>query len=122
MKINSGNAPSLSISNEDNDLSSVAAGNTADASWFSAALQVPEKKADTQDNQSWINKLTSLTEAASGQSNQADRALARASRSLDSRTVMDANRTLSSYYLESLLNAKLVGKGVQSLEKLTNLQ
>ncbi|OWS72913.1 type III secretion system protein [Pantoea sp. VS1] len=122
MKINSGNAPSLSISNGDNDLSSVAAGNTADASWFSAALQVPEKKADTQDNQSWINKLTSLTEAASGQSNQADRALAKASRSLDSRTVMDANRTLSSYYLESLLNAKLVGKGVQSLEKLTNLQ
>lgn len=122
MKINSGNAPSLSISNGDNDLSSVAAGNTADASWFSAALQVPEKKADTQDNQSWINKLTSLTEAASGQSNQADRALAKASRSLDSRTVMDATRTLSSYYLESLLNAKLVGKGVQSLEKLTNLQ
>jgi type III secretion system YscI/HrpB-like protein len=35
---------------------------------------------------------------------------------------MDANRTLSSYYLESLLNAKLVGKGVQSLEKLTNMQ
>lgn len=121
MKINSGNAPSLAISTRDNDLSSVA-GNTADASWFSAALQAPEKKADTQDNQSWINKLTSLTDAASGQSNQADRALAKASRSLDSRTVMDANRTLSSYYLESLLNAKLVGKGVQSLEKLTNLQ
>jgi hypothetical protein len=121
MKINSGNAPSLAISTGDNDLSSVA-GNTADASWFSAALQAPEKKADTQDNQSWINKLTSLTDAASGQSHQADRALAKASRSLDSRTVMDANRTLSSYYLESLLNAKLVGKGVQSLEKLTNLQ
>lgn len=121
MKITGGNAPSLAISSGDNDLSSVA-GNTADASWFSAALQAPATTADVPDNHAWINKLTSLTETASGQSRQADRALAKASRSLDSRTVMEANRTLSSYYLESLLNAKLVGKGVQSLEKLTNLQ
>lgn len=121
MKINRGEAPSLVISSGDNDLSSVNA-NKADASWFSAALQAPEKKSDTQENQSWINKLADLTDTASGQSRQADKALAKASRSLDSRSVMDANRTLSSYYLESLLNAKLVGKGVQSLEKLTNLQ
>ncbi|MCX8957610.1 EscI/YscI/HrpB family type III secretion system inner rod protein [Erwinia psidii] len=121
MKINAGNTPSLAISTGDSDLSS-AATNTADASWFSAALQAPGKSAETPDNQSWINKLTSLSETASGQSNNADRALAKASRSLDSRSIMDANRTLSSYYLESLLNAKLVGKGVQSLEKLTNLQ
>lgn len=121
MKINSGNTPSLAISAGDNDLRS-AASNTADASWFSAALQTPAKTADASDNQSWINTLTHLSETASGQSKQADRALAKASRSLDSRSVMEANRTLSSYYLESLLNAKLVGKGVQSLEKLTNLQ
>ncbi|GME46503.1 type III secretion system protein [Pantoea agglomerans] len=121
MKINSGDTPSLVISAGDNDLSSVN-GNKADASWFSAALQAPEEKSAPQDNQFWINKLADLTDRASDQSSQADKALAKASRSLDSRSVMDANRTLSSYYLESLLNAKLVGKGVQSLEKLTNLQ
>ena len=121
MKINRGEAPSLVIRSVDNDLSAIT-GTEADASWFSAALQAPEKKAVPQDNQFWINKLADLTDTASGQSGQADRALAKASRSLDSRSVMDANRTLSSYYLESLLNAKLVGKGVQSLEKLTNLQ
>lgn len=121
MRINSGDAPSLVISALDNELSSVN-GNKADASWFSAALQAPEKKAASQDNQSWINKIADLTDMASSQSSQADRVLAKASRSLDSRSVMEANRTLSSYYLESLLNAKLVGKGVQSLEKLTNLQ
>lgn len=121
MKITSGNTPSLAISTGDNHLSS-AASSTADASWFSAALKAPAKAPDAADNQPWINKISQLTETASGHSNQADRALAKASRSLDSRSVMDANRTLSSYYLESLLNAKLVGKGVQSLEKLTNLQ
>ncbi|EOS94903.1 EscI/YscI/HrpB family type III secretion system inner rod protein [Erwinia tracheiphila] len=121
MKINIGNSPSLAISAGDNDLSS-SASSTADAAWFSAALQAPAKPADSMNNDSWINKITSLSETASGQSNQADRALAKASHSLDSRTVMDANRALSSYYLESLLNAKLVAKGVQSLEKLTNLQ
>lgn len=121
MKINTGNAPSLATIAGDDDFSS-SASSTADASWFSAALQAPAKKADSTNNESWINKITSLSETASGQSNQADRALAKASRSLDSQNVMDANRTLSSYYLESLLNAKLVGKGVQSLEKLTNLQ
>ncbi|CAO95574.1 EscI/YscI/HrpB family type III secretion system inner rod protein [Erwinia tasmaniensis] len=120
MKITAGNAPSLAISAGDHDVSS-APGHTADASWFSAALQAPAKSAGN-DNQSWINKVASLSEAASGHANQADRALAKVSRSLDSQNVMDANRTLSSYYLESLLNAKLVGKGVQSLEKLTNLQ
>lgn len=120
MKINAGNPPSLAISAGNNDLSS-APGSTADASWFSAALQTPAKSASS-DNQSWINKVSSLSEAANGHANQADRALAKVSRSLDSQSVMDANRTLSSYYLESLLNAKLVGKGVQSLEKLTNLQ
>ncbi|ATZ12632.1 EscI/YscI/HrpB family type III secretion system inner rod protein [Erwinia amylovora] len=120
MKINAGNAQSLSVSAGNNEVSS-AASNTADASWFSAALQSPAKPASS-DNQSWINKVTSLSETASGHANQADRALAKVSRSLDSQSVMAANRTLSSYYLESLLNAKLVGKGVQSLEKLTNLQ
>lgn len=121
MKINTGNAPSLATNPGDNVVST-ATSSTADASWFSAALQTPATKADLQDNQAWITKLTHLTQAASGQAHQADRALAKASRSIDAKSVMDANRTLSSYYLESLLNAKLVGKGVQSLEKLTNMQ
>ncbi|KGD80079.1 MULTISPECIES: EscI/YscI/HrpB family type III secretion system inner rod protein [Pantoea] len=121
MKINTGTSSSLVMNSENNDVS-LADTSIADASWFRTALQAPAKKADVPDNHSWINKLTDLTQAASKESQQADRALAKASRSIDSKSVMDANRTLSSYYLESLLNAKLIGKSVQSLEKLTNLQ
>ncbi|AWO77476.1 EscI/YscI/HrpB family type III secretion system inner rod protein [Serratia marcescens] len=120
MKINATNAPSLT-STGDAINSGSSELNSSDAAWFSAALP-PQAKMPNIDNQSWIGKLSSLSTVANGQSNQADRALAKASRSLDPQSVMDANRTLSSYYLESLLNAKLVAKGVQSLEKLTNLQ
>lgn len=120
MKINAQPSPSLVMSPSD-----VAAadsdGSIHDAAWFSAALQ-PQSKSASTDNQPWINKLSSLSETAASQGSQADRALAKASRSTDPQSVMDANRSLSSYYLESLLNAKLIGKGVQSLEKLTNLQ
>ncbi|TLV11637.1 type III secretion system protein [Klebsiella indica] len=119
MKINAANAPSLT-SMDITDTGSIAS-SSGDAAWFSAALRSQTRTASI-DNQSWIDKLSSLSAAGSSQSNQADRALVKASRSLDPQSVMDANRTLSSYYLESLLNAKLVAKGVQSLEKLTNLQ
>ncbi len=120
MKIHAANTPSLVSSAE--LPAAGAAASSSDAAWFSAALQAPAGASDAGGNQGWINKITSLSANAGTQASQADRALAKASRSVDPQSVMEANRTLSSWYLESLMNAKLVGKGVQSLEKLTNLQ
>lgn len=33
-----------------------------------------------------------------------------------------ANAVLSNYYIESLMNAKVIAKGVQALDKINNLQ
>lgn len=49
-------------------------------------------------------------------------ALRKASRSIDPLTLTKVDGKLSNYYLESSLNAKIVSKTVQGLEKLTNLQ
>lgn len=120
MKITAENTHSYTLTEGDTPARNVAS-NAEDAAWFSAAVQPPVKTAGSGE-QPWIGKIASLSEMANKDAQQADRVLIKASRSNDPQTVLDASRTLSSYYLENLLNAKLVSKGVQSLEKLTNLQ
>lgn len=48
--------------------------------------------------------------------------LQKASRSSNLLEFSQANAALSNYYIENLMNAKIVAKGVQSIDKLTNLQ
>jgi type III secretion system YscI/HrpB-like protein len=48
--------------------------------------------------------------------------LLKATKTSDPKALIEANRSLSSFYLESLLTTKLVSKGTQAVEKLTSLQ
>lgn len=100
-----------------------AAASQSDASWFSAALQSNHKPADTGNvAERIVGQLSGSSEHLQKLSDDADRALKKASKSNDPRDVVQANRAMSSFYLESLLTTKLISKGTQTVEKLTNLQ
>ncbi|OSM99593.1 serine kinase [Lonsdalea populi] len=94
-----------------------------DVSWFSAAIS-PGAAANQPEkgNAVWIDALAGRSGHLDGLRQKAERQVGKSLHSNNPKDVMDATRTLSSFYLESLLNAKVVAKSVQSLEKLTNLQ
>ncbi|WP_260954411.1 type III secretion system inner rod subunit SctI [Pseudomonas citri] len=92
----------------------------ADIAWFSAQMQRPAEKPASADQVAIPASQASLS--LQGFSDRAARDLDRASRSIDPQDAMKANRSLSSFYLESLLSAKIVSKAAQSVEKLTSLQ
>lgn len=120
MKIN--HATTLSQSGEAllTDGASVSA-NNQDVSWFSAALSSSPVTAESGNSQ-WLSALAEKSQGLNGVFKSAEREVGQSMRSNNPKDVLDATRTLSSFYLESLLSAKLVAKSVQSLEKLTNLQ
>nr|WP_024966771.1 EscI/YscI/HrpB family type III secretion system inner rod protein [Pantoea sp. IMH] len=94
----------------------------ADAQWFSAALNAPEGSAPAGGTPDIISSLTGAISRNQQAQQSAFRNLEVASRSTSSLDFSAANAALSDYYVESLMNAKIVAKGVQSLDKLTNLQ
>jgi type III secretion system YscI/HrpB-like protein len=96
---------------------------TSDVQWFSAALQ-PAQKTDANDNvaERIVSQLSGSSEHLQKLEDKANRALNKASKSSDPMDIVHANRSLSSFYLESLLTTKLISKGAQAVEKLTNLQ
>ncbi|QUX90817.1 EscI/YscI/HrpB family type III secretion system inner rod protein [Marinomonas sp. A3A] len=97
--------------------------NQTDASWFSAAFQQNQKTTETGNvAERIVGQLSGSSEHLQKLSNDADRALKKASKSNDAQDVVQANRALSSFYLESLLTTKLISKGTQAVEKLTSLQ
>jgi len=76
-----------------------------------------------------LNEHTGLFQKASDLFNQIDTEksnmnamLNKAARSTDPLAMNKVEGQLSSYYLENMLNTKIVSKAVQSLDKLTNLQ
>lgn len=89
--------------------------------WFSAALSSAPMTAESGNSQ-WLGALAEKSQGLNGVFKSAERDVSQSMRSNNPKDVLDATRTLSSFYLESLLSAKLVAKSVQSLEKLTNLQ
>ncbi|MGR2741031.1 type III secretion system inner rod subunit SctI [Billgrantia sp. Q4P2] len=95
----------------------------SDIHWFSAAIQ-PTEKGGGESNvaERIVGQIAGSSEHLQKLSDQADRALRKASKSNDPQDVVQANRSLSSFYLESLLTTKLISKGTQAVEKLTNLQ
>jgi len=93
----------------------------ADIAWFNAAMRSGEPK-PASDAQMLVSPLSKASTAYQKESERVDRDLQRAARSSDPKMALDANRSLSSFYLESLLSAKLVSKAAQSVEKLTSLQ
>lgn len=104
-----------------NDSHSLSETNSQDVNWFRATLSPhPDNHRLRTDPQSWINPLSEISSEMNRQSHQVDRALSKAALSGDQRVVMNANRLQSSYYLQGLMNAKVVSKFTQGLEKLTN--
>ncbi|MEH2921562.1 EscI/YscI/HrpB family type III secretion system inner rod protein [Samsonia erythrinae] len=92
-----------------------------DVAWFSAALSSTPVTAETGNSQ-WLSALAEKSQGLNAVFKSAERDVSQSMRSNNPKDVLDATRTLSSFYLESLLSAKVVAKSVQSLEKLTNLQ
>lgn len=97
-----------------------------DIAWFSAALEQPESSAVPTAHQPGQNALFSKASSMFNQLDEdkknVDKVLHNASRSTDPLVLTKVDGQLSNYYLESALNAKIVSKSVQGLEKLTNLQ
>ncbi|WP_273808410.1 MULTISPECIES: type III secretion system inner rod subunit SctI [unclassified Pseudomonas] len=98
----------------------------ADVAWFKAALgpntghtaqAVPDNVAARI-----IGQLSQRSDALQRLSDRAGRDLQKAARTATPEDMLKANRSLSSFYLESVMTAKLVAKGSQAVEKLTNLQ
>ncbi|ACZ76754.1 MULTISPECIES: EscI/YscI/HrpB family type III secretion system inner rod protein [Dickeya] len=94
----------------------------ADVNWFSSAIEPAAPATPTADNKAWLGALAEKSDKLENLLQKAERQVGKSITGNNPKDVMDATRTLSSFYLESLLNAKVVAKSVQSLEKLTNLQ
>ena len=97
-------------------------GSAADAAFFSATLNEPRKDPGVGAADRIIGQLT----GGSGKLQELERIAMRdlkiAGKANSSGDLITAARSVSSFYLESMLAAKVVGKGVQAIEKLTNLQ
>ncbi|OEC32659.1 type III secretion apparatus protein, YscI/HrpB, C-terminal domain-containing protein [Pseudomonas cuatrocienegasensis] len=93
----------------------------ADIAWFNAAMRSAEPKT-ASDSSMLVSPISKASSAYQKESEKVDRDLQRAAQSSDPKMALDANRSLSSFYLQSLLSAKLVSKAAQSVEKLTSLQ
>lgn len=105
----------------DTELTSNVAPASADIAWFSAAMQ-PAAPRSAASPASEVSPVLQATSAFQKDAEWINRQLQRVSGSVDPQQMMQANRSLSSFYLESMLSAKLVSKAAQSVEKLTSLQ
>ncbi|QQQ52099.1 hypothetical protein JJQ97_07715 [Pseudomonas syringae] len=94
-----------------------------DADWFKAALQKTEPtEAAGSFSEQVMNPLTRKALSLEDMSKDAGKALREASLDSDPMKFMEASRALSSYYLQTSLSVKMISKGSQALDKLTNMQ
>ncbi|MCU7369225.1 EscI/YscI/HrpB family type III secretion system inner rod protein [Pantoea stewartii] len=117
MKI-SHKGPSLAGAPLNTPADGVADANRDDMHAFSTAL-------NAQSGEAQENLLSGLGGAIRDNQHaqqQAFRNLEVASRSSNPEDFSQANAALSDYYIQSLMNAKIIAKGTQTLDKLTNLQ
>lgn len=94
----------------------------ADVDLFNAAMRQhaggpPARLADAV-----AGPLMHQLEKINDLSEKANRAVKSAAGSLNPMDMLQMNRSLSAYYLQSALTAKVVSKGGQALDKLTNMQ
>ncbi|MDO7904321.1 type III secretion system inner rod subunit SctI [Pseudomonas sp. K1(2024)] len=101
-----------------------ASAETSDVSWFSAQMREKPPAPDNPNNVAAriIDSLSSRSSELQRLDERANRDLVKAIRTADPQDMLQSNRSLSSFHLESLMTAKLVSKGSQAIEKLTNLQ
>lgn len=95
----------------------------ADSHWFSAALQSSLDEPVTGNfAEHLIDPLVHRASALDDLSKQAGKALREASLESDPMKFMKLGETLSEYSLQTSLSVKVISKGAQALEKLTNMQ
>lgn len=97
---------------------------TSDVSWFNAQMHEKKTVPDSENNVAAriIDSLSSRSGELQRLEDRANRDMLKAIRTADPQDMLQSNRSLSSFHLESLMTAKIVSKGSQAIEKLTNLQ
>lgn len=68
-----------------------------------------------------LNKMQSLSTSAAEKGEQLENLIMKATDTLNPMDIVQANRMMSEYYLESMMTAKLVGNATKAVEKLTSL-
>lgn len=102
----------------------LASAETSDVSWFNAQMRDKPPAPDSENNVAAkiIGSLSNRSGELQRLDDRANRDMLKASRTADPQDMLQSNRSLSSFYLESMMTAKMVSKGSQAIEKLTNLQ
>lgn len=98
---------------------------SSDVTFFASALEQPQAataSSGTLDTGHLFKQLSTAFNNLENDRKSMDNSLRKASRSTDPLVLNQVNSQLADYYLESMMNAKIVSKTVQGLEKLTNLQ
>ncbi|MBC3345621.1 MULTISPECIES: type III secretion system inner rod subunit SctI [Pseudomonas] len=97
---------------------------TSDVSWFNAQMREKAPAPDSENNVAAkiIDSLSNRSGELQRLNDRANRDMLKAIRTADPQDMLQSNRSLSSFHLESLMTAKIVSKGSQAIEKLTNLQ
>ena len=100
--------------------------NQSDAAFFSAALEQPEAVSAMGGiggkPAAMFEKASGMFKQMEGDQKQMNNVLRKAARSTDPLVLNQVDDQLSNYYLESMMNAKIVSKSISGLDKLTNLQ
>lgn len=95
----------------------------ADVDFFNSAMQshsTPRMSGNLSESVN--NPLNSQIESVNGLGDKVNHALKNAANSMSVVNMMKVNSTMSQYYLQSALTAKVISKSSQSLDKLTNMQ
>jgi len=104
----------------DHELEMVSAPTQADVDLFDSAMRDNHEPAGLASS-----LISAISDRLTGQaelSHQAERAMKSASVSTDPMDILKMSGTLSQYSLQTALTTKVVSKGAQVLDKLTNLQ
>ena len=100
--------------------------NQSDTAFFSAALEQPDAASAMggtgEKPAAMFEKVSGMFKQMEGDQQQMNNVLRKAARSTDPLVLNQVDDQLSNYYLESMMNAKIVSKSISGLEKLTNLQ
>lgn len=115
-----GNSASVSPHRLDPELDTVT---RSDADWFKAALERPPPAQGAESfSEGMMDPLARRVFSLEDMSKDASKALREASLDTDPEKFMRASRALSAYYLQTSLSVKMISKGSQALDKLTNMQ
>lgn len=88
--------------------------------WFEA--QLSGMKDDGSKHATQLDFLPVRVESSSDLRHRFDEALTKTVDSRDPLDLLNVSRSMSDFYIQTMLTTKVIAKGVQSIEKLTTLQ